>query len=81
MALLVGDGLTPVEALIAGTSAPARAFRLNDRGEIRVGKRADLLLVDGDPTRNIDAVKNISAVWKRGALISRRPVVVSASPS
>jgi imidazolonepropionase-like amidohydrolase len=81
MALLVGDGLTPIEALIAGTSAPARAFRLNDRGEIRVGKRADLLLVDGDPTRNIDAVKNISAVWKRGALISRLPVAASTSPS
>lgn len=73
MALLVGDGLTPTEALIAGTSAPAKAFRLNDRGEIRVGKRADLVLVDGDPTRNIDAVKNISAVWKRGLPVARLP--------
>jgi imidazolonepropionase-like amidohydrolase len=81
MALLVADGLTPMEALIAGTSAPAKAFHLNDRGEIRAGKRADLVLVDGDPTRNIDAVKNISAVWKRGALISRLPVATSTSPS
>jgi imidazolonepropionase-like amidohydrolase len=71
MALLVADGLTPVEALIAGTSAPAKAFHLNDRGEIRVGKRADLVLVDGDPTRNIDDVKNIDAVWKRGIPVQR----------
>jgi imidazolonepropionase-like amidohydrolase len=71
MALLVADGLTPVEALVAGTSAPAKAFHLNDRGEIRAGKRADLVLVDGDPTRNIDDVKNIDAVWKRGVAIPR----------
>jgi imidazolonepropionase-like amidohydrolase len=71
MALLVADGLTPVEALVAGTSAPAKAFHLNDRGEIKVGNRADLVLVEGDPTRYIDAVKNISAVWKRGIPVSR----------
>jgi imidazolonepropionase-like amidohydrolase len=69
--LLVGDGLTPVEALVAGTSAPAKAFHLNDRGEIKVGKRADLVLIDGDPTRNIDDVKNIDAVWKRGIAVPR----------
>jgi imidazolonepropionase-like amidohydrolase len=71
LGLLVNDGLTPVEALQAGTSAPARIFGLKDRGEIRPGARADLLLVDGDPTRNIDAVKNISAVWKRGIPVQR----------
>jgi imidazolonepropionase-like amidohydrolase len=71
MALLVGDGLTPTEALVAGTSAVAKAFRLDDRGEIGVGKRADLLLVRGDPTRHIDAVKDIVGVWKRGAPIPR----------
>jgi imidazolonepropionase-like amidohydrolase len=81
MALLVGDGLTPVEALIAGTSAPAKAFHLNDRGEIRVGKRADLVLVDGDPTRNIDDVKNIDAVWKRGIAVQRLPSAPPKSAS
>jgi imidazolonepropionase-like amidohydrolase len=71
LALLVRDGLTPVQALVAGTSAPAKAFGLADRGEIQVGKRADLLLVDGDATRNIDNVKNIEAVWKRGIPVRR----------
>jgi imidazolonepropionase-like amidohydrolase len=71
MALLATDGLSPTEALIAGTSAAAKAFHLNDRGEIKVGKRADLVLVDGDPTRNIDDVKNIDAVWKLGIPVQR----------
>ena len=64
--LLVQDGLTPEAALTAATSAPAKAFHLDDRGVIAVGKRADLLLVDGDPTREILATRRIIAVWKRG---------------
>jgi cytosine/adenosine deaminase-related metal-dependent hydrolase len=42
LALLVRAGLTPLQALAAATSAPARAFRLADRGRIRPGLRADL---------------------------------------
>ncbi len=64
--LLVGAGLTPVEALTAATSAPAAAFHLDDRGTIAPGKRADLLLVKGDPTTNILATRDIVAVWKTG---------------
>jgi imidazolonepropionase-like amidohydrolase len=64
--LLVAAGLSPTQALIAATSAPAEAFRLPDRGHIRRGMRADLLLVDGDPTSNIQDTRNITAVWKRG---------------
>jgi len=64
--LLVRSGLTPEQALAAATSVPAREFRLNDRGEIAPGKRADLLLVKGDPTRDITATRNIVAVWKVG---------------
>ena len=71
LALLVGAGLTPVEALAAATSVPARAFRLDDRGQIAPGKRADLLLVKGDPTRDITATRNIVSVWKSGVLDDR----------
>ena len=69
--LLVDEGMTPTEALTAATSAPARAFRFTDRGWIRPGMRADLLLVEGDPTRDILATRNIVAVWKRGVRITR----------
>ena len=64
--LLVRSGLTPQEALTAATSAPAAAFRLGDRGTIAPGKRADLLLVKGDPTQDITAARDIVSVWKLG---------------
>ena len=63
---LVQAGLTPVAALQAATATPARRFRLTDRGRIAPGLRADLLLVDGDPTTRITDSLNIRAVWRRG---------------
>ncbi|MCL5745368.1 MAG: amidohydrolase family protein [Acidobacteria bacterium] len=69
--LLVENGMTPLQALAAATSAPAHAFHLNDRGLIRPGMRADLLLVEGDPTRDILATRNIVAVWKKGVRVPR----------
>lgn len=71
LALLVEAGMTPAEALTAATAATARAFRLTDRGRIEPGLRADLVLVDGDPTRNILATRRIVAVWKRGVPVER----------
>ena len=59
-------GLTPVEALRAATSTPARRFDLRDRGRIAPGLRADLLLVAGDPTKTITDTLSIKKVWKRG---------------
>lgn len=67
---LVRAGLTPVEALAAATSVTARRFGLDDRGRIAVGLRADLLLVDGDPTTRIDDSLNTRAVWRRGTMLS-----------
>ena len=71
MSLLISAGLTPAQALTAATSAPAESFRLTDRGYIRPGLRADLLLVDGDPTQDIRATRRIVAVWKRGVRFNR----------
>jgi len=64
--LLVDSGMTPTEALAAATSVPAAAFHLTDRGQIVPGKRADLLLVKGDPTADIKATRDIISVWKLG---------------
>ncbi len=70
--MLVRAGLTPTESLAAATSVPARRFRLNDRGTIAVGRRADLVLVDGDPTVDVTATRAIVAIWKNGAAVERR---------
>jgi imidazolonepropionase-like amidohydrolase len=64
--LLVQGGFTPIQALRAATSVPARRFTLTDRGRIAPGARADLLLVDGDPTITISDTLSTRAVWRRG---------------
>ncbi|KAJ9500973.1 hypothetical protein H2202_003531 [Exophiala xenobiotica] len=68
--LLVHAGFTPIEALRAATSVPARCFGLTDRGRIQDGLRADLLLVQGDPTSDIRSTLSIRSVWRRGCLLS-----------
>jgi imidazolonepropionase-like amidohydrolase len=71
LVLLVRTGLTPLQALRAATSVPARAFHLEDRGLIRAGMRADLVLVKGEPTSEIQDTRHIIAVWKRGIRFQR----------
>jgi len=71
LAALVDAGLSPLEALIAATSAPANAFDLKDRGHVRRGSRADLVLVDGDPSIDILATRRIQRVWKSGVEVKR----------
>ena len=75
--LLVRAGLSPTEVLTAATFAPAARFKLNDRGAIRPGLRADLLLVEGDPTTDIKAVRNIRRIWKKGNLVDRANYLAS----
>lgn len=69
--LLVLSGLTPLEALASATSEPARAFGFHDRGRIAEGTRADLLLINGDPTIDIKATRDIAGVWKLGVQYGR----------
>jgi len=64
--LLVAAGMTPVQVLQGTTSLPAKMFGFEDRGTIEVGKRADLILVDGDPTLDIKATRKIKNVWIGG---------------
>jgi imidazolonepropionase-like amidohydrolase len=70
LGLLVDAGLTPTEAIRSATALPARTFGLNDRGVIAAGRRADLLLVDGEPTVDIGAIRNVRAVWVAGARVA-----------
>ncbi len=69
--LMVSAGLSPTAALRAATSVPASVFGLHDRGRITPGLRADLLLVEGDPTTDILATRNIAGIWKQGVRFDR----------
>jgi imidazolonepropionase-like amidohydrolase len=62
-------GMRANDVLIAATSGNARIFGLNDLGEVRSGKLADLVAVDGDPTRNVAAVRSVRFVMKDGKLV------------
>ncbi|MBN9792306.1 amidohydrolase family protein [Pseudonocardia sp. TMWB2A] len=78
LALLVEAGMTPVQALTAATAAPAGVFGLTDRGRVVAGTRADLLLVDGDPTVDITCTTAIVDVWRSGSRVRRRPRAAAA---
>ena len=69
--LLSKAGLKPSEILAAATANAAQAFRLDDRGRILPGRRADMLLVRGDPTADVFAVRDIVRIWKLGVEVDR----------
>lgn len=68
---LTAAGFTPTEALAAATSQPADIFGLKDRGRIAAGMRADLVLLDADPEKDITNTRSIAGVWLRGNRIDR----------
>jgi imidazolonepropionase-like amidohydrolase len=78
---LVQAGLTPVQALAAATRVPAERFGLKDRGRIAAGQRADLLMVEGDPTTDITATRSIVRVFKNGFEIDRAIPPVPPKPT
>jgi imidazolonepropionase-like amidohydrolase len=62
-------GMSADQVMIAATSGNARIFGLDDRGEVRSGKLADLVAVEGDPTRDVSAVRSVRFVMKDGKLV------------
>jgi imidazolonepropionase-like amidohydrolase len=63
--LYVQAGLTPAQALQVATYNGAKYSRvLDDRGVVMQGKRADIILVDGDPTANISDIRKVALVVK-----------------
>ncbi|KAI1746832.1 putative hydrolase [Xylaria castorea] len=68
--LLVNAGLSPIEALRAATSTAAKHWGLNDRGVIAPGKRADLVLLSGNPLEDISATQTIQKIWLAGVEFS-----------
>jgi imidazolonepropionase-like amidohydrolase len=70
LALLVQAGLSPVEAIHTATGSAAELLGLADRGTIAPGKRADLLIVDGNPAASIADVDKIEAVYRGGEKVA-----------
>jgi imidazolonepropionase-like amidohydrolase len=67
--LYVQAGMTPMEAIRSATIVSARAMNLDrDSGTIQPGKRADLILVDGDPLADIREIRKVSRVVANGRL-------------
>jgi imidazolonepropionase-like amidohydrolase len=62
-------GMSPAEVLISATSRNAKILHLTDRGAIRPGLLADLVAVEGDPTRDVSAVEHVRMVMKGGAIV------------
>ena len=68
--LYVKAGFTPEEALASATIVPARLLQVDKTtGSIAVGKAADLVLVEGDPSRRIGDLRNTRTVMMDGKLI------------
>lgn len=64
--LLVDAGLTPAHALHAATHLAAQSFGLTDRGTIKPGMRADLILLNDNPLTDIRATLSIHRIWSAG---------------
>jgi imidazolonepropionase-like amidohydrolase len=82
MELLVGAGWSPLDAIEAGTRGAAAAIGLLEEiGTIEPGKIADLVVVRGDPSRNISDIRHVEHIFQRGrevasgggVLADRRP--------
>ena len=72
--LMVAYGMPPADALRSATSAGARVLHMEERiGRIERGLFADLIAVDGDPIRDISALRRVQFVMKGGVVI-REPV-------
>lgn len=69
---LVRDGMTPSQALLAATAVNAKILRISDRiGKLRPGMLADIIAVPGDPTKNIEAARDVRFVMKNGVIYKK----------
>lgn len=72
LAANVSAGMTPSEAVVSGTSDAAKSSWVDDQlGSLQVGKKADILVVDGNPTTDIRALSNVVDVFQNGNLVER----------
>jgi imidazolonepropionase-like amidohydrolase len=68
--LMVGSGLTPLQAINCATSRAAALLGLTDRGELKPGKLADFIVLTANPLDDISNTVKITAVWHRGKKVA-----------
>jgi imidazolonepropionase-like amidohydrolase len=70
--LMVKAGLTPMQALVAATGGGARVMKLDAHlGTLEPGKRADFVVLRGDPLSDIRNTRQLEAVWIAGREVAR----------
>jgi imidazolonepropionase-like amidohydrolase len=70
MELLLASGMTPMDVIVASTLRNARFFRVEERlGSIEVGKLADLVLVEGNPLADMQAMRRVRRVMINGVWV------------
>ena len=78
---LVAAGLTPMQAIRAATGDAARILGADrDLGTIEVGKRADLVILDGDPLVDIRNTRRIWQVIQDGRTVDRSAILAAMKP-
>ncbi|UEG50232.1 amidohydrolase family protein [Ferruginibacter lapsinanis] len=76
--LVESDGFTPLEAIKIATLNGAIALGFNKNiGTIETGKNADLLIIDGDPSKNISDIRKVQFVFKKGVGYNSRKLFES----
>ena len=81
LGLMVEAGMTPAQVIVAATSRAAEFLRLSDRGTLAPGKRADFLVLDGNPLDDIRNTRRIAKMYLAGAEVDRAALKASLMQS
>nr|WP_198409042.1 amidohydrolase family protein [Fibrella aestuarina] len=68
--MMVDYGMTPTDVLRSATATNADVFHLADRGRVKAGLLADLIAVEGDPTKQINTIRHVKLVMKGGQRVN-----------